>query len=80
MKKKTKMRSPAEVKTFAQVCQLETDNCNTNSSWVMVCDNGNRIAIVNQQSGHPKTGEVSLTRREMKRFIEWYTKPQKVTK
>ena len=67
--------SPRVAKTFNQLCQLQTDNINSKTSWLLV-DEG-VVYIHNQIKEHPSTGSVTLTRREFNRFVDWYNKNQK---
>lgn len=67
--------SPRVAKTFNQLCQLQTDNINSKTSWLLV-DEG-VVYIHNQINGHPSTGSITLTRREFNRFVDWYNKNQK---
>lgn len=61
---------PRNAKTFSQICKLKYDNVDTKNSWILI-DEG-VIHIYNQKSGEEPTGNITLTRREFNRFVDWY--------
>jgi hypothetical protein len=77
--KKQKMRSPSEVRSLNQVCELERDNFSTRKSWMSVNPDGS-VSIYNQMSGKSATGNISLARTELLKLAHWYTKPQRIVK
>lgn len=72
-----KKLSPRETKTFKQLCSLKTDNTESKESWILV-DVGT-VHIHNQKNGEHSTGEVTLSRKEFNKFVDWYNKKQKVS-
>lgn len=68
--------TPRQTRTFEDICRLQTDHCDTKEAWLSV-DVGS-ITIMNQRTGEPSTGQVTLTRHAFGRFVDWYLREQKM--
>jgi len=68
--KKKKVLSPREAKTDAQFDKLGRDNIDTKDAWILV--DAENVHICNQRDGESSTGEVSLSRKDFEKFIDWY--------
>jgi len=77
-----KKLTPREAKTYHQICALDRDNLSTRKGWIIV-DVG-KVTLVNQRPGHELSGEVTFTRAQFERLIDWYNtgapKPAKKAK
>jgi hypothetical protein len=62
---------PKDVKTFKDVCKLKRDHMDTKTAWILF-NNPNELVIANQIIGQKPTGEVSLSRQEFQKFVDWW--------
>jgi len=63
--------TPQKAKNFFDVLKLKRDNVTCGDAWILL--NGvSKIVIHNQKPGEKSTGEVSLSKRQMDRFVKWW--------
>ena len=68
---------PSEVRTYADILSLKTDNHATKDGWLMV--DAGKVIIINQRNGERTTGEVQFTRAQFNRLVRWYNHPQTIS-
>lgn len=71
MKKKL---SPRQATTYKQICSLRRDNLSSPNGWIII--DGSAVTLCNQRTGEKSTGQVTFSRKEFHKLIDWYNKPQ----
>lgn len=66
--------------TERQSLRIRRDNLSTQDAWILVDVASDRVTLCNQKPGESATGEVHFSRKDFNKFVDWYTRPQKMRK
>jgi hypothetical protein len=65
-----KKLTPRTATTIKQICALKNDGIETKKSWILI--EKDVVHLYNQKMGEAPTENVTISRQDFNRFVDWY--------